>query len=100
MSSKLKPASMLRIGHVSKTINGKKYVVKSKNSRQPSQKKYWAPATKSDVNCAKYLSSKIKKLTHESKSKKASRIKTHDQAIAVAYSMTRKRYPKCGLTKQ
>lgn len=104
MSSNLKPASMLRVGHVSKKVHGKQYVVKSKSGKKsesaPKTMHYWATAKPEDVKCSKYLSSKIKKLTHESKSKKASRIKTHDQAIAVAYSMTKKKYPKCELTKQ
>ncbi len=96
MSKNLKPASSLRIGHVTKKIKGtKQYVVKSKRGQH-----VWAPATANDVKCAKYLDSKIKKLTHEAKSKKASRIKSHDQAIAVAYSMTKKKYPNCGLTQQ
>jgi hypothetical protein len=93
MPSNLKPASTLRIGHVTKKTKGvKQYVVKNKHGKH-----VWAPATTTDVKCSKYLSGKIKKLTHESKSKKASRIKTHDQAIAVAYSMTKKKYPNCGL---
>ena len=96
MSSNLKPASMLRVGHVSKKSKGsKQYVVKSKRGKH-----VWVPASTNDIKCSKYLSSKIKKLTHESKSKKASRIKTHNQAIAVAYSMTKKKYPSCELTKQ
>lgn len=101
MSSNLKPASMLRVGHVSKKVHNKQYVVKSKkNKKTASSSKpihYWATAKPDDVKCSKYLSSKIRKLTHESKSKKASRIKTHEQAIAVAYSMTKKKYPNCGL---
>ena len=102
MSANLKPASMLRVGHVSKKVHGKQYVVKSKSGKKSASATthYWATAKPDDVKCSKYLSSKIKKLTHESKSKKASRIKTHDQAIAVAYSMTKKKYPKCELTKQ
>ena len=96
MPSNLKAASSLRIGHVTKKTKGaKQYVVKSKRGKH-----VWAPAAANDVKCAKYLNSKIKKLTHEAKSKKASRIKTHDQAIAVAYSMTKKKYPNCGLTQQ
>lgn len=104
MSSSLKPASMLRIGHVSKKVHGKQYVVKSKRAKKtasvPKLIHYWATAKPDDVKCSKYLNSKIKKLTHESKSKKASRIKTHGQAIAVAYSMTKKKYPNCGLINQ
>ena len=96
MPSNLKPASTLRIGHVTKKTKGaKQYVVKSKRGKH-----VWAPATANDVKCAKYLSSKIKKLTHESKSKKATHIKSHDQAIAVAYSMTKTKYPDCGLLQQ
>jgi hypothetical protein len=104
MSSTLKPASMLRVGHVSKKVHGKQYVVKSKSGKKaasaPKSTHYWATAKPEDIKCSKYLSGKIKKLTHESKTKKASRIKTHNQAIAVAYSMTKKKYPKCELTKQ
>lgn len=96
MTSNLKPPSMLRIGHVSKKKKGsKQYVVKSKNGKH-----VWAPAHVNDIKCSKYLSSKIKKLTHEAKSKNVSRIKSHDQAIAVAYSMTKKKYPNCGLTNK
>jgi hypothetical protein len=89
----LKPASKLRVGHVSK--GKKKYVVKTKRGKH-----VWTPASKNDVKCSKYLSNKIKTLTHEAKHKKSKRIKKQDQAIAVAYSMTRKKYPKCGLLKQ
>lgn len=96
MATNLKPASTLRIGHVTKKTKGaKQYVVKRKLGKH-----VWAPASTNDVKCDKYLSSKIKKLTHESKSKKASRIKSQAQAIAVAYSMTKKKYPNCGLTQQ
>lgn len=97
MSSTLKPAAMLRLGHVSKrkSKGAKPYVVKSKRGKH-----VWAPASQDDVKCAKYLSSKIKKLTHEAKHKKSKRIKKQEQAIAVAYSMTRKKYPKCGLLTQ
>ena len=100
MSSNLKPASMLRVGHVSKKVHGKQYVVKAKKGKTSKAAHYWATAKPEDTKCSKYLSGKIKKLTHESKSKKASRIKTHDQAIAVAYSMTKKKYPNCGLLQQ
>lgn len=93
MSSNLKSPSTLRLGHVSKKIKGiKQYVVKSKRNKH-----VWAPANKMDINCSKYLSNKIKKLTHEAKHKKATRIKTHNQAIAVAYSMSKKKYPNCAL---
>ena len=100
MSSNLKPASMLRVGHVSKKIHGKQYVVKTKKWKPSKAAHYWATAKPEDAKCSKYLSSKIKKLTHESKSKKATRIKSHNQAIAVAYSMTKKKYPNCGLLQQ
>lgn len=100
MSSNLKPASMLRVGHVSKKVHGKQYVVKTKKGKTSKAAHYWATAKPEDVKCSKYLGSKIKKLTHESKTKKASRIKTHNQSIAVAYSMTKKKYPTCELTKQ
>jgi hypothetical protein len=95
MSTTLKPASMLRVGHVSKTKKAKAYVVKSKRGKH-----VWSPASQNDIKCSKYLSSKIKKLTHEAKHKKSKRIKKQEQAIAVAYSMTRKKYPNCGLLKQ
>ena len=44
--------------------------------------------------CKQYLKNKIKKTMHEYK-KKTKGIKNRKQALAIAYSQTKKKHPKC-----
>jgi hypothetical protein len=46
----------------------------------------------SSIKCRKYVSDKIRKTMHEYKK---GRYSSRKQAIAVAFSMSRKKYPKC-----
>lgn len=92
----LRDPSTLRIGSISKKVNDVRYVVKAKKDG----KHYWAKATKPDIQCARYLSKKVKKLLREFYKKKTSRLQSKEQALAVAYSMTAEKFPKCGAVSQ
>ena len=49
--------------------------------------------------CKQYLKSKIKKTMREYK-KKRKGVKSRKQALAIAYSQTKKKYPTCKLVKK
>ena len=49
--------------------------------------------------CKQYLKSKIKKTMREYK-KKRKGVKSRKQALAIAYSQTKKKYPRCKLVKK
>ncbi len=90
-SLKLRNPSTLKVGAVKKSNTNGKYYKVSKAHK-------WVPATKNQVLCDRYLKRKIKTNIREYKSglnKKNSRIKTAKQAIAIAYSQTRKAKPRC-----
>jgi hypothetical protein len=91
--SGLKPAKSLRAGHIGNSANGNKYVVKGTTQRT----KHWERAKPADIKCASYLKRSIKKLTHEARHGLSKRIRTIPQAVAVSYSKTQARYPKCQL---
>ena len=92
----LRDPSTLRIGSISKKVDDVRYVVKAKKDG----KHYWAKATKPDIQCARYLSKKVKKLLREFYKKKTSRLQSKEQALAVAYSMTAEKFPKCSAVSQ
>ncbi len=93
-SLKLRNPLTLKVGSVKKSnTNGKYYKVSSSHK--------WVPATKNQVLCDRYLKRKIKTNIKEYKSglnKKNSRIKSAKQAIAIAYSQTRKAKPRCAFS--
>lgn len=92
----LKPAHSVRPGHVARAKSGVSYVAKG---RTPSTR-HWVRASNEDVKCDRYLKRTIRKLTHEAKHKQSKRVRTIPQAIAVSYSKTQKKYPKCELVKR
>ncbi len=92
----LRAASTVRPGHVAKSKSGVSYVAKG---RTPGSR-HWVRASNSDVKCDRYLKRTIRKLTHEAKHKQSKRVRTIPQAIAVSYSKTQKKYPKCELVKR
>jgi hypothetical protein len=92
----LKPARSVRPGHVARAKTGVSYVAKG---RTPGSR-HWVRASNEDVKCDRYLKRTIRKLTHEAKHKESKRIRTIPQAIAVSYSKTQKKYPKCELVKR
>lgn len=91
----LKDPKTLKVGHITK-LSGNKYVVvrKGKNG-----KKYFK-ASKNEVKCDKDLKKNIYNMIKEVKSKKKSRAKSYPQALAIAYSKTKKHNPKCELINQ
>ncbi len=92
----LRDPTLLRAGYISKKVNGIRYVVKVKKDG----KHYWAKAAKADIACSRYLSKKVRKMLKEYKKKTGSKIQSREQAIAVAYSMTANKYPKCGVVNR
>lgn len=92
----LRPAKSVRPGHVARAKSGVSYVAKG---RTPGSR-HWVRASNSDVKCDRYLKRTIRKLTHEAKHKQSKRVRTIPQAIAVSYSKTQKKYPKCELVKR
>jgi hypothetical protein len=83
--------SSLKVGTV-RMKNHKYFQVKK--TKQGTKK--WVAAPKSERKCHNYLKKKIAENMSE-KGKRKSRIKTSKQAIAVAYSQTRRKYNKCNL---
>lgn len=83
--------SSLKVGTV--RMKNHKYFQVKKNSKGT---KKWVAAPKSERKCHNYLKKKIAENMSEKKKRK-SRIKTSKQAVAVAYSQTRKKYSKCHL---
>lgn len=60
-------------------------------------KEIWRKASKKDVKCNDYLQKKIK--TNLSEYKKG-KYKSPKQAIAVSYTQTSKKYPRCELVRR
>jgi hypothetical protein len=84
----LKNPNRLKLGKM-KSKKGKLFVVSKKGT-----KKIWRFATKDEKKCHKFLQSKIQFNLLEYKKKK---YKSPKQAIAVAYSQTKQKYPNCKL---
>lgn len=90
----LKDPNILKPGHISK-LSGNKYVVVKKDKFG---KHKYTKASKKDVRCDKYLKGNIYDMIKEVKSKKKNkRVKSYPQALAIAYSKTKIKYPKCSL---
>lgn len=87
---KLKDPNLLKTGHIKK-INKKTYLVVKRNKKGKAR---YVLANNIDINCDKELKNNIKIMIDKKKKKE---IKTYPQAIAIAYSKTSKKYPKCGL---
>ena len=93
----LRDPQMVRLGHISKKVNDKRYVVRVK----PDGTHYWDEAKREDIQCSRYLQRKIKKLMKEVGRKTVGRrVQTKEQAVAIAYNMTSEKFPTCGLTSQ
>lgn len=94
---KLRDPKTLRLGSISKKVNGNRYVVRTNSAGTH----YWALATKQDISCSRFLTKKIKKLVKEvGKKKGAHTIQSREQALAVAYSMAAAKFPTCGLVNR
>lgn len=94
---KLRDPKTLRLGAISKKVNGNRYVVRTNSAGTH----YWAIATKQDISCSRFLTKKIKKLLKEvGKKKGAHPIQSREQALAVAYSMASAKFPTCGLVNR
>lgn len=82
-------AYKLKIGVIKKGQDGKLWKVINKDN-----KKIWIKASIKDINCYNYLHNSIK--TNITKYKNNNKqYKSVNQAIAIAYSMTKKKFPKC-----
>ena len=89
--SSLRNPKTLKVGHITKTKQGK-YLKVSKDHK-------YIPASKGEIACDRFFKRKVKKNIGEMKSRKNSRIKSPMQAIAIAYSQTRSKYPRCKKVK-
>jgi hypothetical protein len=87
----LRNPKTLKVGHIAKTRQGKYLKVSKKHK--------YVTASKGEVACDRYFKRKIKRNIIEMKSKKRSFIKSPMQAVAIAYSQTRKKYPRCKKVK-
>ncbi len=85
--SNLRDPKTLKVGHISKTKQGK-YVKVSKDHK-------YVAASKGEIACDRFFKSKVKRNIAEMKSRKNGRIRSPSQAIAIAYSQTRSKYPRC-----
>jgi hypothetical protein len=94
---KLRDPKTLRLGSISKKVNGQRYVVRTNSAGTH----YWAPASKQDIACSRFLTKKIKKLIKEVGKKKGPHpIQSREQALAVAYNMAATKFPTCGLVNR
>ena len=87
---------MLKSGHITK-LSGNKYVVVKRDSKGKAK---YTKATQKAIKCDKDLKKNIYNMIKEVKSKKNKKIKSYKQGIAIAYSKTSKKYPKCDLIKK
>jgi hypothetical protein len=89
--SNLRDPKTLKVGHITKTKQGK-YLKVSKDHK-------YVAASKGEIACDSFFKSKVKRNIAEMKSRKNSRIKSSMQAVAIAYSQTRNKYPRCKKVK-
>ena len=85
----------LKIGTIKKGRDNKLWKVVLVRVGSMNYKK-WTRATTMDIKCTNYLQNSIKKNIIKYKSNNKS-YKSANQAIAIAYAMTKKRFPKCSL---
>ena len=67
---------------------------KPRHIEEDAGKKRKKTRSSASKKCKQYLKNKIKKTMHEYK-KKTKGIKNRKQALAIAYSQTKKKHPKC-----
>ena len=92
----LRDPNTLKSGHVTKLSKGRKVVVK----RDKNGKAKYVKALPIDIKCSKSLKKNVKQMLDEAKTKKNKKIKSYSQALAIAYSKTKKQYPRCDLVQQ
>ncbi len=85
-----------KIGTVKKGRNNKLWKVVSIRTGNINVKK-WVRATTMDIKCNNYLQNSVKQNIMKYKSNNKS-YKSINQAVAIAYAMTKKKFPKCLLT--
>ena len=92
----IKKADSLKSGAIHTGKDGKKWeVYKTKSGEYK-----WKYAKSKSVKCVKYLSNQIKKYIATYKSKKSKKILNPKQAIAIAYSQTKNKFPDCEYIKR
>ena len=93
-SNILKKPELLRVGYISKEINGIRYVVRIKRN-----KKYYAIANKYEIDCHLKLRNNIKKYISIFKTGN-SPFKTMNNAISFAIRDTEREFIKCTTTNR
>ena len=83
----------LKIGTIKKGRDNKLWKVVSFRTNGMNVKK-WVRATTMDIKCNNYLQNSVKHNIMKYKSNNKS-YKSLNQAIAIAYAMTKKKFPKC-----
>ena len=87
---KIKPYK-LKVGVMKRSKDGKLWKVVIKNN-----KKIWIRANINDIKCYNYLHNSIKSNIAKYKNNNK-QYKSINQAVAIAYSMTKKKFPNCKL---
>lgn len=90
----LKDPNTLKSGHVKKLSSGTAYVVK----RNKEGVARYIKAQPDDVKCSKTLKKNVSEMLNEVKKNKNKQ--SYSQALAIAYSKTQKKYPKCQLVQK
>lgn len=90
----LRDPNTLKSGHVKKLSSGTAYVVK-RNSEGVAR---YVKARPDDVKCSKTLKKNVSEMLNEVKKNKNKQ--SYSQALAIAYSKTQKKYPKCQLVQK
>lgn len=90
----LKEAENLRVGYVSKEINGKRYIVRLDNNN----KKYFAIANKQEIICYLKLKENMNKFISIYKTGKSS-FKSIKNAMSFAIRETEREFPNCTTSK-
>lgn len=86
----------LKVGTIRKGRDEKNWKVNTYKSGPKKGTKKWVRASITDVRCSNYLSKSIKENIGKYKNNNSG-YKSVNQAIAIAYSMTKKKFPKCKL---
>jgi hypothetical protein len=91
---KLKDPNKLRIGYISRPINGSRYIVKYNSKKQ----KYFTKANKAEIECHTLLQQNMKKFISMYKSGH-SPFKSIKNAMSFAIKETENTFPKCLTSK-
>lgn len=91
--SELRDPNTLKSGHIAELSKGRKVVVKR---NKYGNAKYVKASTK-DIKCSRSLKKNVIQMLNEVKTKKNKRVKSYSQALAIAYSKTKKKFPNCSL---